>query len=138
MNPLEYIKSIYTKDGSIRYVSEQWVGLYLNKALLQDRDNIDAIEKAVEYSLYISPTHYFYLLYMLVPKKMNYYIRPVRKVKEEDEADELVDKVKYILGYSEKEYRLNRRQIEATILLNREYWNKELGVEHELSKRKRK
>jgi hypothetical protein len=126
-NPFDYIKSIYAKDRKITFVSEQWIPIYLNKTLIQDKDNAEAIEKAIEYCLYLSPTNYFYLLYLLIPGKLSYRITPIKKIGE-PEVDALVEKVKYILGYSNKEYELNRRQIEKTILKDREFWESELAV----------
>jgi hypothetical protein len=136
MIPLDYIKSVYTKDGKIKKVDEQWVTFYLNKCLIQDKDNAERMSMAMQYCLYLSPTHYFYLLYMLIPKKFNYTVKSTKKAQEPEE-DKLVDKLKYIMGWSTKEYESNKKQITATILNNREYWEKELGVQNERP-RKRK
>jgi len=126
--PFDFIRAIYSKDKSIRYVNEQWVPIYLNKALSQDKDNSEAIGKAVEYCLYLTPTNYYYLLFLLIPKKSNYYIKPVKKAVEE-EPDLLVEKVKEFLCWSDREYKINKREFDKAILGNRDYWETELAVE---------
>jgi hypothetical protein len=134
LNPFNYVKSVYTKDKSVTQVKDQWVSIYLNKSLVQDKDNANVIARVADYSFYISPTNYFYLLYILIPKKMHYYINSVKK--EESIEDVLVDKIKNVLGWSNREYELNKREVFKVLLSNRDYWNLELGVEEKKRKSK--
>lgn len=127
MKPFDYIKAVYGKDKSIKYVADMWVPIYLSKALVQDKDNAEAISKAIEYCLYLTPTNYYYLLFLLIKGKSNYSIRPITKP-EEKEEDILIEKIKYILGWSNRECELNKRQLEKTILSNREYWEEQLAI----------
>lgn len=128
MKPNDYIQAIYKKDKSIKYVADMWVPIYLSKIMIQEKANADAMEKAIQYCLYLSPTHYYYLLYLLIPKNFNYsYKAPTKK--EEAEEDLLVEKAKSILGWSNKEFELNKREFTKTILANRAYWEDELAVE---------
>jgi hypothetical protein len=127
MNPFDYVRSVYTKDGKFKEVDEVWVNIYLNKCLVQDKDNADILARVADYTFYLEPTHYFYLLYILIPKKFNFNVMKTPKKTEEDE-DQLEAKIRAVLGYSRKEFELNRKQIESTILKDKEYWNAELGV----------
>ena len=126
MTPNDVIRSIYTKDNRITQ-AEEWYPLYFTKLLSQDVDNVNAINRIIEYCFYISSQHYFYLLYFFIPKKFQYNIKYIKKL-EEKEEDKLINKIKYILGWSEREFRLNKKIIEHEILTNREYWEGELGI----------
>jgi len=139
MNPHNYVHSIYTKDNAIKYVAgaDSWVPTYLNKVLIQDKRNAEALSKIIPYCFYVSPTQYFYLLYMLIPYNLNYSYSSTKKAKEPEE-DKLVEKLKHVLGWSTREYNLNKKQIEATILSDRETWESNLGVQNERPKRTRK
>jgi hypothetical protein len=134
VKPSDYIDAIYHKDSTIKYVEDAWAPLYLNKIFIQNSNNASAMEKTIEYCLYISPTHYFYLLYILIPQQFGVRYKYPKK-DEEKEPDELESKLKEILGWSSKEFELNRKQIEKTILNNRSYWESEMGID---GKRKRK
>ena len=139
MRPSEYIDAIYNKDNRIQEVeqADAWVPIYLNKIFIQNSNNAVAMSKAMEYCLYISPTFYFYLLYMLIPKQVGVrYIYP--KKKEEKAEDKLIEKIKHVLGWSTREFDLNKKQIETTILNNRQYWEEQLGVQNERPSKARK
>lgn len=126
--PFDYIKAVYSKDKSIRYVNDHWVSIYLNKALAQDADNADALSKIMEYSLYLSPNSYYYLLFLTIPKKTNYYIKPITKPVEPEE-DELLSRMKEVLGWSNREYKINKREFDKVILNNRDYWNEQFAIQ---------
>lgn len=130
MSLSEIITCVYTKNKKIQFLNEEWLPLYLNKCFIQDKDCSEIINRIIEYCFYVSPTHYFYLLYILIPKKFNYNFQYPKKASKDDTEDELVNKLKQFLGWSEKEYQLNKAQIEKEILSNREYWESELGVDN--------
>jgi hypothetical protein len=126
MKPLDVLHVLYTKNFEAITV-EEWYPLYFSKVLSQDKDNADALNKILEYCFYISAQHYYYLLYFFIPKKFIYSKKLLKKT-EEIEEDKLISKIKYILGWSEREFRLNKKAIEHEILTNREYWEGELGI----------
>jgi|WetSurSiteA1Bulk_404760.scaffolds.fasta_scaffold22415_2 hypothetical protein len=127
MKPSDIIECIYTKNGSISTITDQWVAPYLNKALLQNPNNASIIERVSEYTFYIAPTYYFYLLYFAIPKNDSFKTRYFRK-DEDNPEDVLVERLKYVLGWSTKEYNLNKSIIEKTILKDRPYWLSEMGL----------
>lgn len=127
MRPQEYIDSIYHKTKNILEVEDVWAPFYLNKIFVQNYNNAIALSKIVDYCVYIEPTHYFYLLWVFIPQQLNVrYTYP--KKQEEIEEDILAKRVRDLLGYSMREYLVNKKQIEASILKDREYWAQQLGV----------
>ena len=140
MNPRNYVDCIYRKNGSIKALAkeDEWVPIYLNKIFAMDRDCAEAMNTIIKYNFYISPTHYFYLLYLLIPKKFIYTIPSVKKFTEDKDEDALVTNIRKVLGWSKKEYKLNEKQVKETILNDKTYWSTEMGLNHVKRKRKSK
>ncbi len=138
MKPSDYIECIYEKNGIIKEVEDAWAPFYLNKIFIQNPKNAEVMNRIIEYCVYLTPTQYFYLLYILIPKQYGVrYSYPAKKT-EADEEDKLIAKIRYILGWSVREFELNRKQLEATILKDKDYWCSELGVSYDKPKRTRK
>lgn len=133
--PFDYTDAIYRKTYAIRDKVDVWACPYLNKTLAQDKNNADALSKAIEYCFYISDLHYYYLLWCLIPKNSNPELDKASKPEEEKE-DVLVDKLIYVLGWSRKEYNSNKAIINKVIMTNREYWENELAIVKKKSKSK--
>ena len=131
MNPTSYISDIYTKSGSIKELEKEdegWVPLYLNKVLIHERKNADAISMCIPYCLYISSDSYYKLLYCVIPKNLGYEkFYPKKKVKEEEE-DKLITKIREVLGWSKREYDTFENIIKKEILNDRQYWESQLGI----------
>jgi len=138
MNPRNYVDCIYRKDGRIKELSkeDEWMPIYLNKVFAMDKDCAEAMNTIIKYHFYISPTHYFYLLYLLIPKKYNYTIPSVKKFTDKETEDQLVENIKKVLGWSNREYKLNEKQLNQTILSDRDYWSAEMGINHVKKRRK--
>lgn len=134
MTPYDVLKSIYTKDNR-QVQAEAYFPLYFSKILSQDKDNSLALSKILEYCFYIDPQNYYYLLYFFIPKKFQYNVN-IKKVKgEEAEEDKLLTKLKYVLQWSDRDLKLNKKVIDEQILSNREYWESELGIQKEKVRR---
>jgi len=136
MKPFDYINAIYGKTYAIRHSVDAWACPYLNKTLIQDKNNAEALSKAIEYCFYISDLHYYYLLWCLIPRSSNTYLDRASKP-EEDEEDPLIDKLIYVLGWSRKEYELNKSIINKVIIPNRDYWESELGITKKKTRKKK-
>lgn len=134
--PYDYINAIYNKTYAIRYAVDVWACTYLNKTLIQDKNNAEALRKAIEYCFYISDLHYYYLLWCLIPQSTNVYLDRASKP-DEDTADPLIDKLIYVLGWSRKEYELNKSIINKVIIPNKEYWESELGIQKKKTRKKK-
>ena len=126
MNPNDVVRSIYTKDRR-EIQAEEYFPYYFSKVFSQDPDCANALNQILEYCFYISAQHYYYLMYFFIPKKFNYNIKDIKKLEEADE-DKLLIKIKYVLGWSNKELKTNKKLIDTEFLSNREYWEQELGV----------
>ena len=125
MQFFDIISNLFYKGKEIPEMNTSWV-ITLNKWLSRDRHSIGCIKRCLPYALYIEPIHYYYLLYLSLPKRKPPYIKKLTKVKEKD--NKLLDKVQYILGWSDRELKYNERILSKTVLQNKKYWKKELGV----------
>jgi len=134
MNFLETIKCLYHKTpipSDLEFNTQ--LNITLNKWLGFDRNNIMKIKSIMPYMFYIEPKHYFYLLFLSIPE--SYDIPFFRKgfsarmkAIEEEKSSKLLDKIKYVMGWSEKELRYNKYILENTVQKDEKYWKKELGV----------
>ena len=131
MNPAEYIQEVYTKRGSVKELDkadEGWVSIYLNKILIHDPKNAQIMSKIIDYHLYMKPQEYFYLLCLAIPKDLCYNkFYPKKKVKDEEE-DILITKIREVLGWSQREYQLQKNIIERVVLNERNYWISQFGI----------
>ena len=130
MSPKEYIDDVYLKTYRVTEVPKEdaWVPLYLNKVLIKNKDNADALNKIIDYCLFIDPTHYFYLLAICIPRNANYQQFYPKKKATNDEEDGLHVRIREALGWSQREFEQHRNIIERTILKDRLYWEKQFGL----------
>ena len=131
MSPNSYIEEIYTKRGSVKELDkadEGWVSIYLNKVLIHDPKNAQIMSKIIDYHLYMKPQEYFYLLCLVIPKDLCYNkFYPKKKVKDGEE-DVLITKIREVLGWSQREYQLQKNVIERVVLNDRTKWCQEFGI----------
>jgi len=126
MNFFDNIKAIYQKNR-INIKADMQLNMTLNKWLSQDKDNADTIKRLIPYLFYIKPQHYFYLLYFSIPKKMRVpFLKKVAKDKIKE--NKLIDKIKYVLGWSNRELLYNMQNLQDCVLIDSKFWKKELGV----------
>lgn len=98
----------------------------LCKWLSFDKDNLQVLRRLLPYIFWIEPTHFYYLLFFNIPQKSRVpFLKKIEK--EETTKDKLLEKIKYILGWSSKELSYNKAELER-LLVNRKHWEKELGV----------
>ena len=133
MNFLETIKCLYHKTPlptDIAFNSQ--LSITLNKWLGFDRDNIAKIKILMPYMFYIEPKHYFYLLFLTTLKSYNIpFFRKgfsARMKAIEEKPNKLLEKIKYVMEWSEKELKYNMSILEKTILNDEKHWKKELGI----------
>lgn len=127
MNPYELLKSIYLKTKLDDTKLEIWHCIVLTRWLSGDRNCSSIVRDLLPYMLYLTPNHFFCLLYLSVPKVNKF---PFNKLPKElnIEQNPLLVRVKSLLNWSNREVRLNYKIIEQTILKNEDYWKAELGV----------
>jgi len=121
----DVIKSIYRKD-KIDVNMDDMPIVSLCKWLSFDKDNLQVLRRLLPYIFWIEPTHFYYLLFFNIPQKSRVpFLKKIEK--EETTKDKLLEKIKYILGWSSKELSYNKAELER-LLVNRKHWEKELGV----------
>lgn len=123
-NYLDLLNSIYTKEKkAVNY--DIGISIALTKTLAKDKDNLEAIKKCVPFLFYLSPLHYFYMLYFNIPKKT--YIPKMLKIENEEITEnKLYSKIQYVLGWTNRELKLNEKILDRVI--EQETWKKELAV----------
>ena len=127
MSPYDYIKYHLFQKTKCEAPTEDWINIYLNKCLSLNQQTIRYVKEVLPFLFWIRPEHYFYLLYFSLP----YYDKQpffARVAKEEIKENKLLNKLQYVMGWSNRELRNNKQLLNKLILTNKEYWEKELGV----------
>ena len=103
----DIIKAIYHKNPiNLKEININ-LCILLNKYLSLDKDNTEIIKNLLPYLFYINPIHYFFLLFVNIPKKT--YIPFLKKIEKKEEIlPKYVDKLCYIMNWSKKEYMFNK------------------------------
>jgi len=122
------INSVYTKR-KVPVISLETIDIItLNKWLSYDRDNVQVLRSLLDYMFYVEPLHYYYLLFFNIGHKG----RPPFLTKiEKDKTKEntvLVDKILYVTGWSNAEFKKYEPLLEATVFSNKKYWKEQLGI----------
>ena len=126
MNFFDIIRNIYQKKKEIPEFNNGFA-IVINKWLSQDKDNISPLKSILKYMFYIEPEHYYFLLFFNIPKKNRVPFFKNKKEKKVEET-ELVKKIQYILGWSNRELEHSRSMLEATVLTEPSYWKGQLGL----------
>jgi len=122
----DIVKTIYTKQNPISEI-DVGTNIALSKYLGRDKDNLPTLQKISKYILYIEPIEYYYLLYLMIPRKQKIpYLKKIIKVEKEE--NKLLDAIKRFLKWSDKELLLHSKLLEQTLLKNHNYWSQQLGV----------
>jgi hypothetical protein len=122
----DIIQNIYKKDRVPLELTEFVNFQALTRYLAKDKDNLPIVRKILPYLWYLSPETYYRILYLLIPRKS---ILPYLARKKEAilEASPLLDKVKTILGYSNKEFNCYKPLLNK--VLDKKYWSKQLAIQ---------
>jgi hypothetical protein len=122
----DIVKTIYTKQNPIIEI-DLGTNIALTKYLGRDKDNLPTLHKISKYLLYIEPLEYYYLLYLLIPRKYKIpYLKKIIKVEKEE--NKLLEAIRLFLKWSNKELSLHKKLLELTLLKNHIYWTQQLGV----------
>ena len=125
MNPYDLYKALFSKQKYNVEGLELGSNIAINQwiSLTGEATNVSNL---MDYFFYISPKHFYYLLFFHIKQKQIPY---VKKPKASDMNDNLLlNKVAYILGWTDREMMLNRRVLKETILKDEAYWKNQLGV----------
>jgi hypothetical protein len=126
MEFFDIIRNLYIKNKQLPEITNGML-IILNKWLSWDKNNLKALHRLLPYLFYIEPLHYYYLLFFNIPKKP--VVPFLKKIDiKEKEKDELINKIQYVLGWSNKELSHNIDILRQVILPRKEYWKEELGL----------
>jgi hypothetical protein len=126
MKFFDILKSIYKKDiKKVDFDPDFRLNVNLVKYLAYDKGNLKSLEKIADYIIYLEPINFFYLLYFNVRNKRAPFLKRVVKQKEK-KINKLENKIKDVLGWSNREFNRNRNLLEK--IIDKKYWNKELGL----------
>ena len=127
MNYLDVLKTIYTKE-KLQEVDDVGFCISLTKTLGKDSDNLPALKQVSQYLFYINPLHYFFLLYISIPRKS--FIPKLPKIEKiEIEEDPLLKEVQSIFQWSNKETSYYLELMRDIFIPNKKEWEEELGIE---------
>jgi len=99
----------------------------LTRWLAKDENNTLIISKLVPFLFYIDPLHYFYLLYTSIPRK--YRIPSLqRTTRTKTKDNKLLDKIKEVLGWSNRIMKSNEYILNKVVLTDKKYWKQQLGL----------
>lgn len=122
-NYFELLKTIYTKER-LAIAESNSDCIALTKTLAKDQSNLKELKSIVKYLFLISPESYFYLLYFFIPKKP-FVPKSLKIEKVEVKESKLLNRIKEILDWSDREFEFNRNFIKVK---DESYWEKELGI----------
>ena len=125
MNPFDLLKAIYTKTPVNLDGIEVWVNIQLCKWLASNKNVTHIVAELVPYMFYIEPKHFYYMLWLTIPKQAMIY--PPKKSDKDLTEDLLLAKVQEILGWSERDVQMNRSVLDL-VLKDKAYWAEQLGV----------
>jgi hypothetical protein len=117
----DLIKNIFTKN---LLDVEVTIGdsISLSKWISLDIGSIKYVRKVSKY-IFITPVHFYYLLYFIIPKGRTPFLKKIEKVSIKN--NDLFEKTKYLFDWSSKELSYNKFVLNT---LDKSYWNKELGI----------
>ena len=97
------------------------------KWLMREPELLPIIRPLIDYLFFVSPKHFFALLYTHIPKRE---IAPRikkkgKKVKTKD--DKVLNKVREVIGWSAIEMEKTMDIVEKVVLNDKTYWAKEFG-----------
>jgi len=124
-NIFNVIRSVYSKsnidmeiDNSTNILLVYYLGL--------DKDNLPTLARIAEFSYYITSDSLFYLIWLSVKgKDKTPFLRGFKR-KETEKENSLYEKIRYILGWSQKELDLNRSILDKVI--DKSIWKERLGI----------
>ncbi len=128
-NPFDLLKTVYTKDKVCPRFEDVGILIWLNTYLSLDKNSLTIVKDLSPYLFYVSPRHYFYLLYFSI----SYSSRPPflkKPAKKPVKENALIDRIQLLLGWSNREMRLNYHIIEQLFLKDKatqKFWKQELG-----------
>ena len=122
----DILNMMYTKK-KVDIKPDTSLNITLGKWLSYDKSNLASLKKLLKYQFYINPKHFFYMLFFAIPKKSRApFLKKIGKDKEKE--NKLIDKIQYVLGWSNKELSNNMSVLTSCLLTNEKYWKRELGI----------
>ena len=125
----DLVKSIYRKQPmKLEDAADLGLCLGLTNIFKLNPLNSNILKKLSYYIFFVEPRHYLILLFLLIPYQQ--YVPFYNAIKkQENKKDKLYEKIKYVLGWSDKELQLHTSLLNKVI--DREYWCNELAVKEE-------
>lgn len=126
INFFDILNSIYTKKP-IGIEPDIPLTITLTKWLSWDKDNLLSLKKILPYFYYLTPQQYYDLLFYNIPQKSKApFIKKIEKV--EIKEDKVLQKIKKILDWSNRELEFNKSILLKQINIDRKTFEKELGI----------
>ena len=121
----DLFKSAYNKQKPDLSQVDTGMMIGLSRWLSNDPKNLDWLSKLIPYQFYISPKHYYYMLYFGIRKMQPPFLKTVKKPKKKEDA--FYDKLKYLFGWSNRELEYNMPLLNFLSL--RKEWARKVGLD---------
>jgi len=122
-------QSIYSKKP-LMFLPAYDIGIniMLTKWVAKDKDSIKYIVPLLDYLFYLNPKHYYYLLWLNIPKRDKApYTDRLQKTKKKAESA-VLKKIQEIYWWTDAELQKNKKILEKVIMSNEKYWLNEFGI----------
>jgi hypothetical protein len=128
MTLFDILKSIYTKT-QINIQIDAGTTIVLNRWLSYDKDNVEHLKRILPYFYYLTPQNYYDLLFFNIPKKQVVpFLRKIEKTEKPVKEDKVLERIQYLLDWSQRELNFNRQLLLKQIEPDRKIWEMELGL----------
>lgn len=131
MSIFDLIKKLYIKKPityqEITHLEVKDCIVMIN-LLTQDPDNLEILKKAIAYLFNISPVCFYMYLYCQIKQRKQCPFLKIPK-RTESNNNEMFQKLKFIMGWGERESQENRKFLENIINFDREHFEEKLGIE---------
>jgi len=125
---MELYNTIFTKK-QVQFIPEHSTqsNIMFVKWLMREPELLPIIRPLIDYLFYVSPKHFFALLYTHIPKRVEAPRIKKKGLAVKIKADKVLDKIREVIGWSAIEMEKNQDIIDKVIIAEKDYWIKEFG-----------
>ena len=121
--------SLFTKDR-VKFIPEHSLGtnIMFMKWLMREPEILIVIRPLVDYLFYLKPKHFYYLLFAHIPRRLTAPKVKQKGKKIRKKQDQVLTKVREVLGWSEIEMEKSQDIIDKVIVPEKRHWKREFGL----------
>ena len=125
MNPFSEILNSICKKNPVNYDSKNFVNfIAIGKTLAKESKFISSLKGFGKYVWYLKGELPYYFLYCIVPYGISSYSKKLED--KEQEISPVYNRIKEVLGWSNKELRLHTKILNK--IIDEKYWKRNMGI----------